>query len=134
MVGLPTIGVQFGKLPHHSESPTRTGYGIRLTQAQFFLQRSRYKLLEGLAAARSRSLCPPEQGLGHLQSGFRGAHGRFLHCQPASAIMTHKYGYGQNAAHKQPQSICRLNVASLRRGSSNQLFETLEEWNDYLER
>jgi hypothetical protein len=98
MIRLPTIGVQFGKLPHHSESFARIDYGTRLTQAQFFLQGSRYKLLEGLAAARSRSLYPPEQGLGHLQSGFRGAHGRLLHCQPASAIMTHKYGYGQNAA------------------------------------
>jgi hypothetical protein len=48
--------------------------------------------------------------------------------------MTHKYGYGQNAAHKQPQGICRLKMASLRGESSNQLLETLEEWNDYLER
>ena len=28
----------------------------------------------------------------------------------------------------------RLKLASLRGESSNQLFETLEEWNDYLER
>jgi hypothetical protein len=28
----------------------------------------------------------------------------------------------------------RLKLASLRRESSNQLLETLEEWNDYLER
>ena len=53
MIRLPTIGVQFGKLPHHSKSCARIDYGTMLTQAQFFLPR--YKLLESLAAARSRS-------------------------------------------------------------------------------
>jgi hypothetical protein len=33
-----------------------------------------------------------------------------------------------------PPQADRLKVASLRRESSNQLLETLEEWNDYLER
>lgn len=33
-----------------------------------------------------------------------------------------------------PPRITGVKVASLRGESSNQLFETLEEWNDYLER
>jgi hypothetical protein len=41
---------------------------------------------------------------------------------------------GRSAGIAATRAIDRSNVASLRGESSNQLFETLEEWNDYLER
>jgi hypothetical protein len=123
MVRLPTIGVQFGKLPYRSKSRARIDNGIRLKQAQFFLQGSRHKLLESLAAACCGSLGSPEQGLGHLQRGFRGAHMRAFIADQTAAIMTHKYGFGQKCGAQAAPGVF-----------ANQLFETLEEWNDYLER
>jgi hypothetical protein len=74
LISLPTSSVYFGKLPNPSKSRASTDDSARLARAQLLFKSAGYKLLESLAAARSGSLCPPKQSLGHFQGGFRGAH------------------------------------------------------------